>query len=57
MGRNHLLRDLATALVNQRHMTHSRPVPVSIGGYRGLYIKATAPANLHPAEFTSVDEP
>jgi len=38
--------DLATALVDQRHMTATRPLPVIVGGYRGLYVKTTAPAHL-----------
>jgi hypothetical protein len=48
------VRDLANALAHQRHMTHSRPVPVTIGGYRGLYIKTTAPAKLHGCRGSSV---
>ncbi|HET9842261.1 MAG TPA: hypothetical protein VFQ01_09675 [Nocardioides sp.] len=41
------VRELATALAFQRGMAHSRLVPVSVGGYRGFYLKSTAPANLH----------
>jgi hypothetical protein len=38
--------DLATALVEQRHMTATRPVPVTVGGHHGLYVKTIAPAHL-----------
>lgn len=40
------VKDLATALADQRHMTATRPVPVTVGGYHGLYVKTTAPAHL-----------
>jgi hypothetical protein len=40
------VRDLASALAAQRHMTATSPVPVTVGGYHGLYIKTVAPANL-----------
>jgi hypothetical protein len=40
------VRDLASALAVQRHMTATRPVPVTVGGYHGLYVKTTGPANL-----------
>jgi len=40
------VHDLASLLVAQRHMKASRPVPVTIGGYRGLYLTLTAPADL-----------
>jgi len=40
------VEDLATALTAQRHMTATRPVPVTVGGYHGLYVKTTAPAHL-----------
>jgi hypothetical protein len=48
------VRDLATALVAQRHMRTTRPVPVTIGGYHGLYLKLTAPADLHRCRGGSV---
>jgi hypothetical protein len=40
------VRDLVSALAAQRHMTTSRPVPVSVGGYHGLYLTLTAPADI-----------
>jgi hypothetical protein len=40
------VRDLVARLVAQRHMTTSRPVPVTIGGYHGIYLTLTAPANV-----------
>jgi hypothetical protein len=39
------VEDLATALTEQRHMTATRPVPVTVGGYHGLYVKTTAPVH------------
>jgi hypothetical protein len=48
------VRDLATALAHQGHMTHTRPVPVHIGGYRGLYVRTTAPRNLDSCRGNSV---
>jgi hypothetical protein len=40
------VHDLAAELVAQRHMKTSRPVPVTIGGYHGVYLTLTAPADL-----------
>jgi hypothetical protein len=40
------VHDLAAKLVAQRHIKVSRPVPVTIGGYHGIYVKLTAPADL-----------
>ena len=37
------VRDLATALAAQRHMSTTRPLPVTVGGYHGLYVKSYAP--------------
>jgi hypothetical protein len=41
------VHDLASLLVVQRHMKTSQPVPVTIGGYHGVYLKATAPADIN----------
>lgn len=40
------VRDLASLLVAQRNMKASRPEPVTIGGYHGLELTLTAPADL-----------
>jgi len=40
------VHDLAAALVAQRHMNTSQPVPVTIGGYHGVYLKTTAPVHI-----------
>jgi hypothetical protein len=40
------VRDLATLLAAERNMTTSHPVPVTIGGYSGVYLKLTAPADI-----------
>lgn len=40
------VEDLATALTEVGHMTATRPVPVTVSGYQGLFVKLTAPANL-----------
>jgi hypothetical protein len=40
------VHDLVAALVAQRHMKASQPVPVTIGGYHGVYLKTTAPADI-----------
>lgn len=37
---------LAATLGAQRHMKISRPEPVTIGGYHGVYLRLTAPADL-----------
>ena len=39
------VRDLADALVAQRHRTTSTPVRVTLGGYQGLYLEGTGPAD------------
>jgi hypothetical protein len=41
------VHDLASLLVAQRHMKTSRPVPVTVGGYHGVYLKSTVPADVH----------
>jgi hypothetical protein len=46
VGAGTSVHDLAAKLVAQRHMTSSKPVPVTIGGYHGVYLKLTAPADL-----------
>jgi hypothetical protein len=48
------VHDLAALLVAQRHMKISQPVSVTIGGYHGVYLKLTAPANLGPCRAGSV---
>jgi hypothetical protein len=40
------VHDLASLLVAQRHMKTTQPVPVTIGGYHGVYLKTTAPADV-----------
>jgi hypothetical protein len=40
------VHDLASLLVAQRHMKTTQPVPVTIGGYHGVYVKITAPADI-----------
>jgi hypothetical protein len=40
------VRDLAAKLAAQRHMKISRPVPVTIGGYHGVYLTLTVPADV-----------
>jgi hypothetical protein len=40
------VHDLAAKLVAQRHMKTSQPEPVTVGGYHGVYLKLTAPADL-----------
>ena len=46
VGAGTTVHDLATELVAQRHMKTSRPVPVTIGGYHGVHLTLTAPADL-----------
>ncbi len=46
VGAGTSVHDLAALLVAQRHMTTSQRVPVTIGGYHGVYLKSTAPADL-----------
>jgi hypothetical protein len=38
------VHDLVSLLVAQRHITTSPPVPVTIGGYHGVYVRSTVPA-------------
>jgi hypothetical protein len=40
------VHDLAALLVAQRHMKTSQPVSVTIGGYHGVHVTLTAPADL-----------
>jgi len=40
------VRDLADALVAQRHWRTSAPVPVTLDGYRGVYLESTGPQDL-----------
>jgi hypothetical protein len=46
VGAGTSVHDLASLLVAQRHMRTSQPVPVTIGGYHGVYVKSTAPADI-----------
>jgi hypothetical protein len=46
IGAGATVHDLATELVAQRHMKTSRPVPVTVGGYHGVHLTLTAPADL-----------
>lgn len=46
IGAGTSVHDLAAKLVAQRHMKTSRPEPVTLGGYHGVYLKLTAPADL-----------
>jgi hypothetical protein len=46
VGAGTTVHDLAAELVAQRHMKASRPVPVTIGGYHGVHLTLTAPADL-----------
>jgi hypothetical protein len=41
------VHDLAVLLAAQRHMKASQPVPVTIGNYHGVYLKLTAPEDIH----------
>jgi hypothetical protein len=41
------VHDLASLLVAQRHMKTSQPVPVTVGGSHGVYLKSTVPADVH----------
>jgi hypothetical protein len=40
------VHDLASLLVAQRHMKTTQPVPVTIGGYHGVHVTLTAPADI-----------
>ena len=46
VGAGTSVQDLASLLVAQRHMKTTKPVPVTIGGYHGLFLKLTAPADI-----------
>lgn len=46
IGAGTSVHDLAAKLVAQRHMKTSQPVPVTIGGYHGVHLRLTAPADL-----------
>jgi hypothetical protein len=48
------VHDLASLLAAQRHMKTSKPVPVTIGGYDGVYLKLTAPADIQRCRGGSV---
>jgi hypothetical protein len=43
VGAGTTVHDLVSLLVAQRHMKTSNPVPVTIGGYHGVYLKSTVP--------------
>jgi hypothetical protein len=47
VGAGTSVHDLASLLVAQRHMKTSQPVPVTVGGYHGVYLKSTVPADVH----------
>ena len=46
VGAGRTVHDLAARLVALRHMKVSQPEPVTIGGYRGVHLELTAPADL-----------
>ena len=46
VGAGTSVQDLVSLLVAQRHMKTSHPVPVTIGGYHGVYLKSTVPAEV-----------
>jgi hypothetical protein len=46
VGAGTSVHDLAALLVAQRHMKISQPGPVTIGGYHGVHLALTAPADL-----------
>jgi hypothetical protein len=46
VGAGTSVRDLVALLVAQKHMSTSQPVPVTIGGYHGVYLKSTVPADV-----------
>jgi hypothetical protein len=48
------VQDLASLLAAQRHMKTSTPVPVTVGGYHGVYLKLTAPADIQRCRGGSV---
>jgi hypothetical protein len=48
------VHDLASALVAQRHMKTTQPGPVTIGGYQGVSVKITAPADINRCREGSV---
>jgi hypothetical protein len=47
VGAGTSVHDLASLLVAQRYMKTSQPVPVTIDGYHGVYLKSTVPADVH----------
>jgi hypothetical protein len=46
VGAGASVHDLVSLLVAQRHMKTSQPAPVTIGGYHGVYLKSTVPADV-----------
>jgi hypothetical protein len=46
IGAGSSVHDLAALLVAERHMNTSDPVPATIGGYHGVYVTLTAPADI-----------
>jgi hypothetical protein len=46
VGAGTSVRDLASLLVAQRHMKTTHPVPVTVGGYHGVYLKSIVPADV-----------
>lgn len=46
VGAGTSVQDLASLLVAQRHMRTSQPVRVTIGGFHGVYLKSTVPADV-----------
>jgi hypothetical protein len=48
------VHDLASLLAAQRHMRTSKPVPVTVGGYHGVYLTLTAPADIQHCRGGSV---
>lgn len=48
------VHDLASALVAQRHMKISTPVPVTVGGFHGVYLRSTGPSDVRRCRGGSV---
>jgi hypothetical protein len=48
------VHDLASLLAAERHMTTTQPVPVTVDGYHGVYLKLTAPADIQRCRGGSV---
>jgi hypothetical protein len=46
VGAGTTVHDLVSLLVAQRHMKTSHPVPVTVGGYHGVYLRSTVPADV-----------